>query len=373
MTSKSTLKLEWNYYGGHGGDPRAFLDFHVNNQSLFRLFKERGFDVISCLGWGPASEQAKAVGRLLVRESADLPGDRRSLYICHIDGDIGCGAVTLKIDRADDTITWKSFGFENNYDKQSLDLDTLSDIGPFEFESRHYESMLHDALDQSRPVPRHVAVIGAAGGLGQGILRVCREAGTSFTAIVRSRPERITDVPSGSRVAVVESLDDRRALTEAFAGADAVLTALGVTATAQEKSALLSANMAAVEESMLAAGVDRIVLINTLLASPPGQRASRLMRFFMWMPGKIGRGAREQQAVIDALGNGAFASLRWTLVRGGLNSRGKNERPVASATWDGALNSWSPVSYDAMGQWMLEEAVANQFIRAAPLVSRRRK
>ncbi len=225
---------------------------------------------------------------------------------------------------------------------------------------------------QSRPLPHHVAVIGAAGGLGQGILGLCRAAGIRFTAIVRSRPERITDVPGGSRVEVVQSLDDRPALMAAFAGADAVLTALGVTATTREHSALLSANMSAVEQSMVSAGVDRIVMINTLLASAPGQPASRIMRFFMWLPGTIGRGAREQQAVVDALGNGAFSSLRWTLVRGGLNSRGKDEHPVASATWEGALNSYSPVSYGAMGRWMLEEAAANEFVRAAPLVSRRR-
>ena len=228
------------------------------------------------------------------------------------------------------------------------------------------------AARQSRPLPQHVAVIGAAGGLGQGILGVCREAGIGFTAIVRSRPERITALPGGCRVVVVQSLGDRPALVAAFAGADAVLTALGVTPTTRERSSLLSANMDAVEESMLSAGVDRIVMINTLIASAPGQPAGRIMRFFTWMPGTIGRGAREQQAVVDALGNGAFASLRWTLVRGGLNSRGKDERPVASANWDGALNSYSPVSYGAMGRWMLEEAAAHEFIRAAPLVSRRR-
>ena len=229
--------------------------------------------------------------------------------------------------------------------------------------------------EKFRPLPHHVAVIGAAGGLGQGILRVCRTAGIGFTAIVRSRPERITDVPRDCRVAVVESLSDRTALTDAFSGADAVLTALGVTATTGERSALLSANMPAVEESMLAAGVDRIVVINTLLTSPPGKPASWnwALRIFTWIPGTIGRGAREQQAVIDALGNGAFSSLRWTLVRGGLNARGKDERPVASADWEGAVNSWAPVSYEAMGRWMLEEAAANEFVRAAPLVSRRRR
>jgi uncharacterized protein YbjT (DUF2867 family) len=225
----------------------------------------------------------------------------------------------------------------------------------------------------ARSLPHGVAVLGAAGGLGQGILNVCRAAGVQFTAIVRSRPERITDIPSGSRVAVVASLADRSALTDAFAGADAVLTATGLTSTSADRSALLSANMATIEESMLAAGVDRIVVINTLLASLPGSPASRALRFFSWMPGTTGRGASELQAVVDALGSGAFSSLRWTLVRGGLNSRGRKEPPVAAADWEGALNSWAPVSYEAMGRWMLEEASADEFVRAAPIVSRRRR
>jgi len=225
----------------------------------------------------------------------------------------------------------------------------------------------------SLELPHHVAVIGAAGGLGQGILSVCRTEGIGFTAIVRSRPERIVDVPRGSRVAVVTSLADCVALTEAFSGADAVLTALGVTSTSRDLSAMLSTNMNTVEESMLSAGVDRIIVINTLLASVPGKPPRLIMRFFSWFPGTVGRGAREQRGVVDALGDGAFSSLRWTLVRAGVNSRGKDERPVVSADWDGALNSWSPVSYEAMARWMLEEAAANEFVRGAPLVSRRRR
>jgi putative NADH-flavin reductase len=217
-----------------------------------------------------------------------------------------------------------------------------------------------------------VAVIGAAGGLGQGILSVCRAEGINFTAIVRSRPERITEVPSGSRVVIVESLANQSALTEAFSGAEAVLTALGVTAATRDKAALLSANMATVEKSMVAAGVNRIILINTLLTNLPGRPASLLMRFFKLMPGNMGRGATEQQAVVDALAGGVFATLRWTLVRAAVNYRGSAERPVACADWAGSLNSWSPVAHAEMGRWMLEECVANKFVRAAPLVSRKR-
>lgn len=124
---------------------------------------------------------------------------------------------------------------------------------------------------------------------------------------------------------------------------------------------------------MKSAGVDRILLINTLIAAEPGQRASLAMRFFSRFPGKMGPGAREQQAVVDALGSGSLATLRWTLVRAGLSPKGSNEPPVASATWAGAKNTYAPVSYDAMGAWMLEEAAVNRFVHAAPLVSRGRK
>jgi putative NADH-flavin reductase len=235
------------------------------------------------------------------------------------------------------------------------------------------KNKMNEDINTIHHLPRHVAVIGAAGGLGQGVLRVCRAEGIGFTAIVRSRPERIGDVPDGCRAAVVSSLADKAALTAAFRGANAVLTVMGLTVTSSDRSALLSENMLSLEESMVAAGVDRIIMINTLIAGAPGQKATMAMRFFSLVPGKMGRGAREQQAVIDSLGRGGFPSLRWTLVRAGLSPRGSDEPPVASPSWEGASNSYSPVSYDAMGRWMLEEAAANQFVRSAPLVSRRRK
>jgi putative NADH-flavin reductase len=89
---------------------------------------------------------------------------------------------------------------------------------------------MNSSVNLPLPLPRHVAVIGAAGGLGQGILSVCRGENIAFTAIVRSRPERITGVPDKSRVVVVSSLGDRVGLTAAFSGVDAVIAAIGVTA-----------------------------------------------------------------------------------------------------------------------------------------------
>ncbi|GAB5402794.1 MAG: hypothetical protein Aurels2KO_10250 [Aureliella sp.] len=221
-------------------------------------------------------------------------------------------------------------------------------------------------------LPRSVAVIGAAGGLGQGILKACRDKGVHFTAIVRSRPERIQDIPEGSRVEVVSSLADTLALTGAFIGAEVVFIATGVTSTSQDESALLSRNMCTVKQAMQKSGVRRIVLMNTLLSQPPGAEPGLLMRLFSWFPGKVGRGARELQAVVSAVGEGQLSPLEWTLVRGAVNSKGADEAPIASLDWSSGLNSWMPVSYFEMGKWILQDASKRKFIHQSPLVSRRK-
>lgn len=152
-----------------------------------------------------------------------------------------------------------------------------------------------------------------------------------------------------------------------------VLTALGVTPTSHERQSLRYRRMRPRWKPRCGSPeFDAVAIINTLLVSLPGKSASGAMRLFTWMPGWVGRGAREQQAAADAIGRGAFSSVRWTLVRGGLNSRGKNEAPVSAVDWPGALNSWMPVSYEAMARWMIEEAAAGRYVKAAPLVSRRR-
>lgn len=221
--------------------------------------------------------------------------------------------------------------------------------------------------------PRRVAVIGAAGGLGGAVLGVCRAEGVEFCAVVRSRPERIAETPGGSRIAVVASLADQEGLTAAFDGAEAVITAVGVTRSSADETAMASRHMETLEAAMQAAGVERILLINTLLAGAPGEPAPLAMRFFSWFPGRIGLGAREQQATVDALGRGALSTRRWTLVRAAVNAAGKDEPPVASTTWDAATLSMLPVSYAAMARWMLREAAAGAFVRAAPYVARRRR
>ena len=111
----SSLELAWKVRDGGGGRARRdYLDFVVDGQSLGALV---GGDLVSCLGWMIPNENDAALRRLLLDAPADLPNERRILYVCPECGDIGCGAITLQVDREGEFVTWRNFGYENNYEE----------------------------------------------------------------------------------------------------------------------------------------------------------------------------------------------------------------------------------------------------------------
>ena len=126
---------------------RTFLDLIVNRVSLWeRLGKPHDMVSVLCSEFAE-SDTLKAVDRLLLKSEADLPSDRRSLFVCAECGDLGCGAITISIKRAADRVVWCDFGYEDNYEARVL-RDDYSDVGPFEFEFHQYESALLSAVAQ---------------------------------------------------------------------------------------------------------------------------------------------------------------------------------------------------------------------------------
>lgn len=124
---------------------RHFLDFVVNGQSLWEaLGKHHDMVSVLCAEY-PADGIAKAVARLLLKERADMPNDRRSLFVCSECGDLGCGAITVVVDKQGDTITWKTFGYENTYEEK-IGLDDYRRVGPFTFNAAAYERTLLEAM-----------------------------------------------------------------------------------------------------------------------------------------------------------------------------------------------------------------------------------
>ena len=132
--------------GGSYKSERHFLDFVVDGQSLWELVgKLRDTVSILCQEYS-RGETTKAVGRLLLTEEADHPNDRRSFFICAECGDLGCGAITALVERQGNAVTWKTFGYQNNYE-ETIWIDDYKAVGPFTFDAAVYGQTLMQAVD----------------------------------------------------------------------------------------------------------------------------------------------------------------------------------------------------------------------------------
>jgi len=117
----------------------------VDGQSLFDTF---GYPhLVSCLAWFPYPDVSDAEG-LLVRRSDGRAEHRRALYVCAACGDIGCGAVTLVVEKNEDRIIWRNFAYQRSLDVKPADVDELKDIGPFIFDSAEYFSVVEAGIQE---------------------------------------------------------------------------------------------------------------------------------------------------------------------------------------------------------------------------------
>jgi hypothetical protein len=146
---RALVRAGAQYPNGTFKSERHFLDFVVDGQSLWEVLGSR-HDMVSVLCVEYAKDEiTKAVGRLLLEEKADLPNDRRSLFVCSECGDLGCGAITAVVERRDWNFRWSTFGYENNY-LPGVSLDAYNVVGPFTFDAVRYESTLRQAIPLKR-------------------------------------------------------------------------------------------------------------------------------------------------------------------------------------------------------------------------------
>jgi hypothetical protein len=138
----SKIELGWaNRVVDGSQTPRRFLDFVIDGNSLY----EKVDDFITPLGWLRIQDTQQAVDRLLRKQPSDFSSNRNSIYICPECADLGCGAVTVVIERNADLIVWRDFAFQNNYDETIL-RDGFQDLGPFYFDTRGYYTEIKKAL-----------------------------------------------------------------------------------------------------------------------------------------------------------------------------------------------------------------------------------
>jgi hypothetical protein len=123
---------------------RDYLDFVVDGESL----GDQLAPVLGCaslpadyvpvlvLDW-PMGFPAEDYGRLVGELPAPLPDGRVPLYICAECGDLGCGGITAVIERSADTVVWRDFGYQNDYEPFDVG-DVLPSVGPIVFDRPGY-------------------------------------------------------------------------------------------------------------------------------------------------------------------------------------------------------------------------------------------
>lgn len=142
----ATFQLQWAVRDGSSQKTRrTFLDFIIGGVSLYNLCKREGIENISCI-WQPDIYKP-AVERLLLQRAPDLPDKHYSLYVCAECGDIGCGAISVRIERKQNQIIWRDFAYQNNYDESmTYKPKSFGKVDPSSFEINAYRELLSPFL-----------------------------------------------------------------------------------------------------------------------------------------------------------------------------------------------------------------------------------
>lgn len=130
---------------------REYIDFVVSGQSLGQLLGVSKFDLIGTFGWSVNKEyENNLLDEFLGNTLPELETGRSCFYVCPECGDIGCGAISAKIEVTDDKVIWMTFAYENNYSEPDLKVyDDYMDIGPFTFDKSQYISTLRMDIGKS--------------------------------------------------------------------------------------------------------------------------------------------------------------------------------------------------------------------------------
>jgi hypothetical protein len=138
LTFLAGIRAGEKYPSGGYKSSRTFFDLIVDGASLWeRLGKPHDLVSVLCPDFA-LPETLKAADRLLLKCEADLPNNRRSLFVCAECGDLGCGTVSVLVTRVADLLVWSDFGYENTYEEQ-ISREPYENIGPFQFDRKDYE------------------------------------------------------------------------------------------------------------------------------------------------------------------------------------------------------------------------------------------
>lgn len=202
-----------------------------------------------------------------------------------------------------------------------------------------------------------LVVFGAAGKSGRQIVEQALEAGHEVTAFVRN-PAAVSAGRPGLKVMRGDALE-ARSVSEAVAGQDAVLFAIGtnrrstITVCADSTRNIISA--------MKEQGVRRLVILSAYGASETKDKAlySKVLRSLI---GKRVEDKDRQEELVRASG------LDWVLVRPPLLTNGRR-RGRYRVGFDIPIRMFSKVSRADVAEFMLRQLTEDRYLQSAPTIT----
>ena len=130
---------------GAGTHERFTIDFLINGKSLYERLDAARLDLVGRFSPETQEWNHESAEVFLTTQQTDLDNGRIMLYVCPECGDIGCGAITVKVEKTDTGYTWSEFGYENNYDPAMTDFASYRHVGPYKFAIENYRQTIEKA------------------------------------------------------------------------------------------------------------------------------------------------------------------------------------------------------------------------------------
>lgn len=123
-----------------------FYDVLVNDRSLRELiivpeeFAPLEFGATSLRDDLPPKAAIWQLDQLLGQKSGDFSDGRVALYLCPVDGDLWCGAVSVEIERTPESVTWQKLGWQQPEPLEGPEIGLFHNES-FTFDRRQYEDV----------------------------------------------------------------------------------------------------------------------------------------------------------------------------------------------------------------------------------------
>jgi putative NADH-flavin reductase len=203
-----------------------------------------------------------------------------------------------------------------------------------------------------------VAVLGATGATGRHVIACALARGHQVVALVRTPGS--FEPATGLREVVWTDLDDTSTLIEAFAGADAVISALGGVTKGPTTVATDGIRSAIV--ALKQAGVARLIVVSAHGVAESHDKSLYSIAVWAGVRGKM-RDKESMEALIVRSG------LEWTIVRPPA-LRDTAETGDYATGVDLPIRLWSSIGRADLAGFLVSEAEEGQFVYAFPRIAR---